>query len=191
MAVATISGMNQARPARKSMWRFSLRELLLVMLAAAALIGWAMVLYRSRELKPTPFFIKNENWRQDVIEVFQELGEPPFNSAAGTTMHSEGSSAVQRTMVFRLPLSPDKQSEFLTAFQKRVREKLSREGCKPAGEASGSGAHEAVVIGYLKGHVCGTVMICIGKAGERETDVIVTMQEERGSGESFGLEFRD
>src|SRR4029079_15416884 len=121
MAVATISGMNQARPARKSMWRFSLRELLLVMLAAAALIGWATVLYRSRELKPTPFFIKHENWRQDVIEVFQELGEPTFNSAAGTTMHSEGSSAVQRTMVFRLPLSPDKQSEFLTAFQKRVR----------------------------------------------------------------------
>src|SRR5205823_6614313 len=133
--------MEEVQTARRSGWRFSLRELLLFMLAAAAFIGWGTLMYRSGRLKPTPFFEENENWRQDVIAIYQELGEPPFNGAAGTIMHSEGSSFVQRTMVFRIPLAPEKQGAFLIALKKRVLEKLAKAGCKSAGGASGSGAN--------------------------------------------------
>src|SRR5262245_30069189 len=103
--------MDQARLARKSFWRFSLRELLLLMLAAGAVIGWATVLYRSQQLKPTPFFENNENWGNDVLQIFQNLGEPPFQNVPGTVMHSEGPGSVQRTYVFRLPLPPAKKGE--------------------------------------------------------------------------------
>src|SRR5438067_13205881 len=107
--------MDQTLPSRKAFWRFSLRELMLLMLTAGALIGWATVLYRSQRLKPTPFFANNESWRNDVLQIFQDLGEPPFKDAPGTMMHSEGSGSVQRTVVFRIPLPPAKKSEFLSA----------------------------------------------------------------------------
>jgi hypothetical protein len=180
--------MNGTSQLRRSIWRFSLRELLLLMFAAAALIGWGTLLYRSQQLSPTRFFTDNESWQQDVIAVYQELGEPPFTSNAGSIMHSEGTSAVQRTIVYRIPLSLEKQRAFLMAFQKRVREKLSKAGCTLAGESSGSGANDVVVIGYQRGPVAGSFQICVGEAGDNRVGVVVTMQEERGGIQGFGLQ---
>ena len=109
--MARISRMNQQPSIRRSFWRFSLCELMLLMLAAGAMIGWATVLYRSQRLKPTPFFVNNENWRNDVVQIFQDLGEPPFKDVPGTIMHSDGPGSVQRTMVFRVPLPPAMEQE--------------------------------------------------------------------------------
>src|SRR3954471_15626576 len=155
--------MDQPLPKRTSFWRFSLRELMLLMLAAGAMIGWATVLYRSQQLKPTPFFVNNENWRNDVLQIIQDLGEPPFKDAPGTIMHSEGAGSVQRTFVFRIPLPSAKRGEFFSALKARVREKMKKEGCSNTGE-SGSGSslgNDVSVLGYSRGMVSGTAQICV------------------------------
>jgi len=168
-------------------WRFSLRELLLLMLTLAAFIGWAAVLYRSARLKPTKFFTENESWQSDVAAVLDELGEPQFSGAAGTMMHSEGTAATQRTFVFRIPLAPDKIGSFLAGFQKRVRSKLSAAGCKLAGEAGGLGANQVKVMGYSKDSLFGTVQLCVGPAGSDRVTVVLTVAEQQGSSTGFGL----
>jgi hypothetical protein len=181
--------MDQARPARRSFWRFSLRELLLLMLAAGALIGWATVLYRSQQLKPTPFFENNEDWGNDVLRIFQDLGEPPFQNVPGTMMHSEGPGCVQRTIVFRIPLPAAKTGEFLDKLRARAREKMKKEGCSSSGESGSSSPDNNVsVLGYSRGMVSGTVQICVMKASDGETAVTMTMQEVQGMGHGFGLE---
>src|SRR5437763_11787284 len=145
--------MDQAPSRRPSIWRFSLRELMLLMLAAAAFFGWGALLVRHFWFfKPTPFFTSNESWQGDVIAIYEELGEPAFTTAPGTTMHSEGSSAVQRTIVVRLPLPPEKRAAFLKAMQQHARDKLTKAGCHSAGECSGSGSLGSdVVLGYTLG----------------------------------------
>jgi len=169
------------------MWRFSLRELLLVMLAAAAFLGWAAVLYRSGRLKPTKFFAENETWQTEVAAVLQELGEPSFSGGAGTTMHSEGTAANQRTFVFRIALPEDKIGSFIGLFMKRARSKLAAAGCKVAGEAAGSGANHVQVIGYVNDAISGTIQICVGKAGNDRATAVLTMTEQQGSSTGFGL----
>jgi hypothetical protein len=181
--------MEQQRRARWAWWRFSLRELMLLMLAAGAIVGWATVLYRSQRLKPTTFFVNNENWRSDVLLIFQDLGEPPFTNVPGTIMHSEGPGSVQRTFVFRIPLPPARKSEFLKALVAKARDKISKEGCSYAGESSSSSGknNEVQVLGYAKGIVSGTLQICVMEAGD-ETAVTMTMQEVQGMGHGFGLQ---
>ena len=188
--MARISRMDQASSVRRSLWRFSLRELLLLMLTAGAVIGWATVLYRSQRLQPTPFFANNENWRNDVLLIFQELGEPPFRDVPGTIMHSEGPGSVQRTMVFRVPLPPAKKNAFLKALVAKAREKMKKEGCANTGESSSSAGtnNDVDVLGYSRGMVSGTVQICVMEAGDGETAVTMTMQEVQGMGNGFGLQ---
>ena len=161
-------------------------------LAAGAFLGWGTLLVRHFWFfKPTPFFISNENLQQDVIAIFHELGEPAFTDAPGTTMRSEGSSAVQRTMVFRIPLPPEQRAAFLRAMQKRVREKLSQAGCHARGEASGSGTIGSdAVLGYTFGTVSGTFQICVMDADDQHAAVVVTTEEQRGRGLDLGLEMR-
>jgi hypothetical protein len=182
--------MNDKPAVRQSAWRFSLRELLLLMLAAAAFIGWGTLLYRSARLRPTPFFTNYESWRQDMLAIYEELGETPFTGASPTMMHSEAASAVQRTIVFRVPLSPQKKSRLLQALVAKVRERFKKDGCRNTGQSGGSSSNAAVsVLGYEHERNSGTVQICVMDAGDEHVVVIVTMQETSTSDRrSFGLQ---
>ena len=160
------------------------------MLAAGAVIGWATVLYRSLQLKPTPFFVNNEDWQNDVLQIFQDLGEPPFKNVPGTIMHSDGPGCVQRTIVFRIPLLPAKKDAFLKELVAKAREKMKKDGCSGAGESvsSSSKNNDVHVLGYSRGMISGTLQICVMEAGDSETAVIMTMQEVQGMGQGFGLQ---
>jgi hypothetical protein len=160
------------------------------MVAAAALIGWATVVYRSQRLRPSRFFQENENWQAEVAAVFQELGEPAFTGAAGTVMHSEGTAANQRTFVAHLPLPHDKIGSFLALFVKQIRTRVTAAGCKTAGEAAGIGAGHAQVIGYTSGPVSGIVQVYVSEAGPDRATVILNMQEQRGESADFGIIIR-
>jgi hypothetical protein len=179
-AVTTISGMDQPSSVRRSMWRFSLRELLLLMLAIAAFLGWGASLYQHfRRFEATPFYLNNETWQQDVGAVFQELGESGLNEAQGFSIRRNGASSESRTMVFRVPLSDAKRGEFLDAFEKRVEGKLTAAGCNITGGSQGSGKGMRGFV-YERGPVDGTFEIWMRDVGDGKVDLTVEMHEQRG-----------
>src|SRR5262245_51574636 len=114
--LATISRMERARQTRGRWWRFTLRELLLLMLAVAAFLGWGGLLYQQfRTFEPTPFFTNNESWARDIREICEELGETGVKQASGSSTKSVGTLAVSRTTVCTIPLPPAKRTQFLHA----------------------------------------------------------------------------
>jgi len=124
------------------------------------------------------------------LQIFQDLGEPPFKDAPGTIMHSEGPGSAQRTMVFRLPLPPKKRGAFLKALVASARDKMKKEGCRNTGESGSTSAlgNDVSVLGYSRGMVSGTVQICVMEAGDGETAVTMTMQEVQGLCHGYGLQ---
>jgi hypothetical protein len=186
----TIGEMQDSSTVRRSSWRFSLRELLLLMLGVAAFLGWGTLLYQSRRLKPTPFFASHPTWQQQVVEIFQDLGEPAFVEAPGTMTYSEGPSSVQRTMVFKIPLAASQKEAFLRALVAKVREAMKRDGCQNTGESGSTMSNVVSVLDYVRGPVSGSVQICVMEAGIDHLGVVMTMQEERGYRGQHGLENR-
>jgi hypothetical protein len=166
---------------QQTWWRFSLRELLLFMLAAAAFLGWGGLLYEQfRTFGPTPFFENNETWQQDVRAIYEELGEAGAGQASGSSTKTQGTSAVSRTMVYRMPLAPAKRTLFLDAFEARVRTKLAAEGCRIGGGGSGNGRNENRILMYDRGPVGGVFEIWVTDVGNGEMGVMVEMREARG-----------
>src|ERR1044072_9214548 len=99
--------MNDVSPARRSFWRFSLRELLLLMVAVAAFLGWGGLLYQQyRAFEPTPFFANNQTWQQDVVAIYRQLGDDAFQRASGSTTECNGTASASRTFVYNIPLPP-------------------------------------------------------------------------------------
>ncbi|HMC12597.1 MAG TPA: hypothetical protein VKH44_14960, partial [Pirellulaceae bacterium] len=155
---------------------------LLVMLAIAAFLGWGTMAYRHRRFEPTPFYSNNETWQPDVRAIYEELGEPGFDEAAGSVTYSGGASAVRRSFYFRIPLSPSNRQPFLDAFENRVREKMKAEGCRIEGAAGGAGSSGVRIVSYQWGSVRGIFEICVMDAGgEGKVGVIVTMLEQEGA----------
>ena len=82
--------MDNAPHPRRSPWRFSLRELLLLMLAIAAFLGWGRAIYqRYKPFVPTPFASKLD-LHADIRDIRKELGEEPGNWGRSSTRGSSG-----------------------------------------------------------------------------------------------------
>jgi hypothetical protein len=181
------------RPAtRRSRWRFSLRELLLAMLAVAAFLGWGGLLYQQFQFfEPTAFFTGCPDLRAEVIAALQHAGVDNPRILPNPITHSEGRSAAHRTIVYYLPLSDSNRTAFAQNFQKQLRDRLSENGCKMQGNSSGnSNANEAFIFGYRCGSIDGGIDVCLLKADEEHVRMIVTMEEERAwrEGRGFGLQ---
>ena len=180
--------MNDNSTRRQSAWRFTFRELILLMLAAAAFLGWGTLLVqRFQRFEPTPFFSYNESWIFDVRRAYEEVGETDFEDLAGSMMNSAGSAVAERTMVFRLSLPPEKKHNFLAALQKKVQERLAARSCQIVGTAAGSGNSDVAILGYRRGPIHGTFQICLMRAGKDEVVMTITMQESRGTPTGFGV----
>ena len=102
-------------------------------------------------------------------------------------MNSSGSAFAQQTMVFRLSLSPEKKRQLLTVLNEKIQERLVAEGCQLFGNAGGSGNSDVVIVGYRRGPIHGTFQICLMRAGNDETSMIITMQEFRGALTGFSV----
>jgi hypothetical protein len=181
--------MDQAAQSRRIWWRFSLRELLLVMLTVGAVLGWASLLYQQyNEFEPTDFFIDNSNWSDEVSEVLSALEMAKPGYGARTESYGNGPSACHRIIHHKLPLpngsprfSNVKRLAFLDAFQQQVQDKLAKGNCTVKQSVGGSiGDGDARVLGYRRGAVAGTVHIWIYASGENEARLIITMHEEQG-----------
>jgi len=179
--------MDAPSPVRRSVWRFSLRELLLLMIAVAAFLGWGGLLYQQyRSFEPSPFFANNQTWKQDVIAVCQELGEETGIQLGVSSIESTGTAAVTRTIVHRVPASLPRAA-VLDALVKRALVKMAADDCRTGSNGSGSDEKTSSrVFLYERGPVGGVFEIWITDAGS-EAIVTVQMRESRGRFHSLSI----
>src|SRR2546423_3921420 len=63
LASTTIGSMNEAPFSRRRWLRFSLRELLLLMLAVAGFVAWGGLLYETHQpFRASEFYLENMDW---------------------------------------------------------------------------------------------------------------------------------
>src|SRR5947208_665722 len=87
--------MKQSPPNQGRWWRFSLRELLLLMLAAGAFIGWGVLLYeRSQPYEPSGLFKYLPYWRGQIDLALEDVGQtrPTPGDLPFTVTHARGPS---------------------------------------------------------------------------------------------------
>jgi hypothetical protein len=176
--------MNDAPIWRRRWLRFSLRELLLMMLAVAGFLGWGALLYESyQRFEPTPFYLENMDWREEIAAALKEVGEesPPSSGFASTQIW--GRSADHCTMGYRFRLDSAKSGAFFQALRSRIRGRMTAAGCVLGGSAeSNSGANQTMAITYRAGSSAGSVGVCFFPSDGSHARLVITMQEQRAGG---------
>jgi len=180
--------MNDTLMPQRSLWRFSLRELLLLMLAAAAFVAWGILLYeRSQRFHPSSLFEFAPYWREDIQIALSEIGENRSSTLPFAVTSADGPSA-HRSESYSFPLAVASSDAFLKAFRSRMRQRLASAGYKILGEAAGNaGASQVTVMSYRLGARVGAVHICKLKNGNDQESVVITMHEEGAWRGSFGV----
>ncbi len=173
--------MNQGLTVRKSFWRFSLRELLLLMLAAGAFVGWGVLLYeRSQIYRPSPLFEHLPYWQDQIAAALNDVGEVSV-SAGGlpfTVTHARGPS-IHQTETYCFPLPAERRDKFLNAFRQHVHEHLRFVDCRLQGEAAGnSNGNHASIVAYRLNSRVGAVHISMIDSADDKVRLIVTTHEE-------------
>jgi hypothetical protein len=168
----------------RSFWRFSLRELLLCMLALGAMFGWGATLFeRYQRIRPTEFYSRYANWRVDIEAILKDIngnGDVRLGSPAMT--YCEGPSAVHRTEIYDFRLLSDRKFEFYSAVVEHFREALAKESCQEDGGVSGAGGDWLMVLNYRKGSIIGAVDICFSLESDDRAMLLISTWEQRGPG---------
>jgi hypothetical protein len=176
-----IGGMDQPSPPRRSFWRFSLRELLLLMLAIAAFLGWGRAIYqRYKPFVPTPFFSKLD-LNGDIMLIRQQLGEPPASWVSSSASGSGGPSGYERDYRFGFPLTAGYADAFLSKLRQRLSDQLGTHHCQIHGATRGStGDIKECRLTYSRNAVEGSVRAVVILSGD-EARLLVLVQERRQS----------
>ncbi|HZL87358.1 MAG TPA: hypothetical protein VFB96_03190 [Pirellulaceae bacterium] len=173
--------MDQASPPRRSFWRFSLRELLLLMLAIAAFLGWGRAIYqRYKPFVPTPFSSKLD-LQGDIRLVRQQLGETPARWVSGGSSGRAGRDRLERDYHYGFPLQAANGDAFMEKLSQRVRDQLGAHGCTVHGSGRGSsGGMKEFHMRYVRDVVEGSIrVILIGD--DSQARLLVFLDEQRPS----------
>jgi hypothetical protein len=171
--------MDNVPPPRRSFWRFSLRELLLLMLAIAAFLGWGRAIYqRYKPFVPTPFASRLA-LDGDIVLIRKELGEPRasrFNSGRSVR---NGAGRYECDYRFGFPLKRVKAANFFEKLRQRLWDQLDANGCTIQGSGRCSSRDlEEVRLRYVRADVEGSIRVIV-IAHEDEVRLVVFVEEER------------
>jgi hypothetical protein len=182
--------MNEQGPTavRRRWWRFSLRELMLVMLAVAGFVAWGVLLYeRSQRFQPSAFFESAPAWRDDIRAALKEIGEPGSASMPFAVTTAGGPSA-HLSESYSFPLAAANSATFHKAFRLQVRSRLTGAGCKILGEGQGSsGSSQVAVLSYRLESRAGAIHIAAFKNDNDQERIVITMHEEAAWRGKYGV----
>lgn len=183
--------MDQAASARKSFWRFSLRELFLLMLVVAAFLGWGTTFFHYYFGRYTPSSIVDRNqvgdWESDIYETCAALGELVPEHIGRTVTTNGGTWAAQQTMYFRFPLPAGRRKAFMDDYLNRVQARLKAAGCTGFGGAYAFGVNETRTVNYQHGTAGGALDLCLTEGPTGKVCLIVNLCEVRGRFHSAGV----
>jgi hypothetical protein len=181
---SSILGMDQAPAPRRSFWRFSLRELLLVTLAIGAFLGWGHSLYRRyQDIAPTPmreYFVEG-GFGEDVSAALKELGaivpDHPPSPGAG----SAGPMSRHSLLIEELAVSGGQSAAFVDDLLVRVRKKIVDSGCREYRVAHRSSADpdEGFNLHYRRETTAGSIQVYVVRIDANRARLLVVLDEHR------------
>jgi hypothetical protein len=181
MPSITIQSMDQPSPPRRSLWRFSLRELLLLMLAIAAFLGWGRAIYqqRAKPFSRTPFLLEFKLHRE-LMAIREELKDNDFRWQPGSIgVGSSDGEGTESASHYAFALKPANRNALMTKLRERMHEKLLASGCKSDGVGFGSGGtNPQFHMRYERDNVRGSVRANLFEEGE-QVRLFVFFEEHR------------
>ena len=173
--------MDQPSPPRRSLWRFSLRELLLLMLAIAAFLGWGRAIYQQR---PRPYvptdFVDKLDLSSDLMAIREELKDNDFTwgtSSGGRTTQGE---RTEREFRYAFPLRPANHAPFMDALEQRLQAKVSASGCTRHGIGrSRSSEFREFRLRYRQAKIHGSLRAIL--IGDEKVHLLILVEEQRQS----------
>src|SRR5688572_29716898 len=167
-----MNSVSNPRATRRSFWRFSLRELLLVMLVIALLLGWGRSLYLAyKPLRPTAF-AQNFDVNTDIDEIRLELGETSRTFARRGSSSSHGPQGYERRFEHYVSIPAPKREAFMSALQQRVKERLGRE-CRIWGRGTGRGSMHRFHFEYSSDIVAGRFHAYLVERSDDESHLLI------------------
>ena len=173
--------MNEVPSSRRRWLSFSLRELLLLMLALVGFIAWGGLLYESYQpFRASEFYLENMDWRDDIAAALTDIGEEPRSGGFAATQNW-GRSANQSTVGYRIRLPSSKSGAFIQALKSRIRSRMTAAGCTLGGGAeSNSGVSQMIAITYRAESSAGSVNACFFPSEGSHAELVVSVHEQRG-----------
>jgi hypothetical protein len=164
----------------KHAWRFSLRNLLLVLFCLALALGWVGSLYQQhRRFQPTPFFWKVED--DDIKAAYVAAGLPGDALPSGLFTVHEGQHVLQCTWYCQLPIAVAQRGDFVDAFIDRMIEKLEASGFQYNPGCEERGQYQMREFAYRRGNGGGTIEMCVTDGGSGDiASVVIKVCEARG-----------
>ena len=161
--------------------KFTIRELLILTVAVAALLAWGLLAFqRQRPHQPTPFLDKHfSGWSKDLVAVRKALNE---NGPVATWGMSgrHGVSAYYHEESYDFSLSPANVDAFMDAFCKRMSEVAKETGCEgshPPSEFFRGNEEKRFVVGYRHGRVTGDASAVLTRKSDQKVRLSITFLE--------------
>jgi hypothetical protein len=172
--------MDQASPPRRSSWRFSLRELLLLMLAIAAFLGWGRVVYqqRAKPFSATPF-LRQFDLHGELMAIREELKDNAsyWHSGSGSGGSSDG-EGTERSYHYSFALKPANRNALMTRLKQRLHNTLIASDCECYDVDGSAGTNPTYNLRYQRDNVRGSVRAFLFDEGEK-VRLFVFVEEHR------------
>jgi hypothetical protein len=174
--------MSDASNSQRSFWRFSLRELMLVMLTTAAVLGWGRAVYQKYgRFSPTPFsdyFFRR--LRDDIGAVSVDLGGKPPIVVSGLfgQKNADERIGIHREIWIDVPLASPQEDSFLDELLDRIPKRIHWSGCNVAScGVSGNMNGPDLYFHYRRGLTIGVLQVQVQRKDEQSVHVLAILDE--------------
>jgi hypothetical protein len=163
-------------------WRFSLRELLLFMLAIAAILGWGRAVYQNySRFSATPF--SDYAVRQMLADLREICKVVEGAEATLVDTGSQGSSSINgihRRISAELPLALEHEDAFWDEVVDRIHQRIEENGCT-VGNISllGDPTLTHMPIQYHRGTTTGIVILQLFRKSEQTVHFSAFLDEQK------------
>jgi hypothetical protein len=176
--------MVQAAPPRRSLWRFSLREMLLAMLVIGALLGFGHSLYRRyQDITPTPLveYFGSGGFGQDVAAALQKQGANVPENALGLGAGATGPASRHGELSAELALPSGQTAAFVDDLMARVGKQILKSGCREyrVGHRSSTDPDEGFNLHYRRDTTAGSIQVYVVRLDGQRARLLVFLEEHR------------